>query len=80
MATKVGVSSATVQRVWSEHRLYPHRVRTFKLSKDPKFVEKLTDVIGLYLNPPADGPVVCADEKACASDYTPSVASTRTGG
>ena len=64
MATKVGVSSATVQRVWSEHRLYPHRVRTFKLSKDPKFVEKLTDVVGLYLNPPDKAAVLCVDEKS----------------
>jgi len=64
MATKVGVSSATVQRVWSEHRLYPHRVRTFKLSKDPEFVEKLTDVVGLYLNPPDKAAVLCVDEKS----------------
>ena len=64
MATKVGVSSATVQRVWSEHRLYPHRVRTFKLSKDPGFVEKLTDVVGLYLNRPDKAAVLCVDEKS----------------
>jgi transposase len=64
MAAKVGVSSATVQRVWSEHRLYPHRVRTFKVSKDPKFVEKLTDVVGLYLNPPDKAAVLCVDEKS----------------
>src|SRR3979411_1874877 len=64
MAAKVGVSSATVQRVWSEHRLYPHRVRTFKLSKDPRFVEKLTDVVGLYLNPPDKALVLCVDEKS----------------
>jgi transposase len=64
MATRVGVSSATVQRVWSEHRLYPHRVRTFKLSKDPRFVEKLTDVVGLYLNPPDKAAVLCVDEKS----------------
>src|SRR2546421_10851853 len=63
MAAKVGVSSATVQRVWSEHRLYPHRVRTFKVSKDPQFVEKLTDVVGLYLNPPDKAAVLCVDEK-----------------
>jgi len=64
MATKVGVSSATVKPLWSEHRLYPHRVRTFKLSKDPKFVEKLTDVVGLYLNPPDKAAVLCVDEKS----------------
>jgi transposase len=64
MAAKVGVSSATVQRVWSEHRLYPHRVRTFKLSKDPRFLEKLTDVVGLYLNPPDKAAVLCVDEKS----------------
>lgn len=63
MAKQVGVSSATVQRVWSEHRLYPHRVSTFKTSKDPQFVKKLTDVVGLYMNPPDNAAVLCLDEK-----------------
>ncbi len=63
MANKIGVSSATVQRVWSDHRIYPHRVSTFKVSKDPRFVEKLNDVVGLYLNPPDKAAVICVDEK-----------------
>jgi transposase len=63
MAAKVGVSSASVQRVWREHRIYPHRVSTFKVSKDPRFVEKLTDVVGLYMNPPDNAAVLCVDEK-----------------
>jgi len=52
MAKKVGVSPATVQRVWSARGLKPHLVKTFKLSNDPKFEEKLIDVVGLYLDPP----------------------------
>ena len=63
MAAQVGVSSASVQRVWREHRLYPHRVSTFKVSKDPQFLEKLTDVVGLYMNPPDNAAVLCIDEK-----------------
>ena len=50
MAKAQGVSAATVQRIWDAHGLKPHRVRTFKLSNDPRFSEKLTDVVGLYLN------------------------------
>ena len=52
MARHVGISSSTVQRIWSKNDLKPHVVRTFKLSNDPKFEEKFWDVIGLYLNPP----------------------------
>ena len=63
MATRVGVSSASVQRVWREHRIYPHRVSTFKVSTDPQFLEKLTDVVGLYMNPPDNAAVLCIDEK-----------------
>jgi len=63
MAKQVGVSPASVQRVWREHRLYPHRVSTFKVSKDPQFLEKLTDVVGLYMNPPDNAAVLCIDEK-----------------
>ncbi len=63
MAKQAGVSPASVQRVWREHRLYPHRVRTFKVPKDPQFVEKLTDVVGLYMNPPDNAAVLCIDEK-----------------
>ena len=52
MAAAAGVSKSTVQQVWSARGLKPHRVETFKLSDDPKFEEKLVDVVGLYLNPP----------------------------
>ena len=62
MAKAQGVSAATVQRIWDAHGLRPHRVRTFKLSNDPRFTEKLTDVVGLYLNPPERAIVLCVDE------------------
>jgi transposase len=64
MAKAQGVSPATVQRIWDAHGLKPHRVRTFKLSTDPRFSEKLTDVVGLYLNPPEKAIVLCVDEKS----------------
>ena len=63
MAARAGVSSATVQRIWSARGLQPHRVETFKLSNDPRFEEKLVDVVGLYLNPPEGAIVLCMDEK-----------------
>jgi len=61
MAKAQGVSKATVQRIWSAHGLQPHRTKRFKLSKDPR---KLTDVVGLYLNPPDKAVVLCVDEKS----------------
>lgn len=64
MARAQGVSAATVQRIWNAHGLQPHRVKTFKVSRDPRFVEKLTDVVGLYLNPPDKALVLCVDEKS----------------
>jgi transposase len=64
MAKAQGVSPATVQRIWDAHGLAPHRVRSFKLSTDPRFTEKLTDVVGLYLNPPEKALVLCVDEKS----------------
>ena len=64
MARAQGVSPATVQRIWDAHGLKPHQVKTFKLSNDPRFVEKLTDVVGLYLNPPERAVVLCVDEKS----------------
>ncbi len=64
MAKAQGVSSATVQRIWDAHNLKPWRVDTFKLSGDTRFVEKLTDVVGLYLNPPEKAIVLCVDEKS----------------
>jgi len=64
MAMAVGVSKATVQRVWRDSGLKPHLVKTFKVSNDPHFVEKLTDVVGLYLNPPDHALVFSCDEKS----------------
>ena len=64
MARAQGVSPATVQRIWDAHGLQPHRVKTFKLSTDKRFSEKLTDVVGLYLNPPDKAMVLCVDEKS----------------
>src|SRR3989304_4082300 len=64
MAKAQGVSHATVQRIWDAHGLQPHRVKTFKLSRDKRFVEKLTDVVGVYLNPPDKAVVLCVDEKS----------------
>jgi transposase len=64
MAKHVGVSSATVQRIWSDLGLRPHRIDTFKVSNDPLFEEKLIDVVGLYLNPPEQAIVLCMDEKS----------------
>lgn len=64
MADKQGVSKSTINRVWQSHGLQPHRTKQFKLSRDPKFLEKLTDVVGLYLNPPEKALVLCVDEKS----------------
>jgi len=64
MAKAQGVSNATVCRIWDAHGLQPHRVETFKLSRDKQFVEKLTDVVGVYLNPPDKAVVLCVDEKS----------------
>lgn len=64
MAAEQAVSKNTVQRLWQLHNLKPHLSRTFKLSRDPHFLEKLTDVLGLYLNPPQQALVLCVDEKS----------------
>jgi transposase len=64
MARAQRLSQATVQRIWKRHNLQPHRVETFKLSRDKHFTEKLTDVVGLYLNPPDKSLVLCVDEKS----------------
>ena len=64
MARAQGVSEATVRRIWHQHNLKPHLVKTFKLSRDKRFVEKLVDVVGLYLNPPDKSLVLCVDEKS----------------
>lgn len=64
LAKEAGVSKSTVQRIWRKHRLQPHRVETFKLSRDKQFVEKVKDVVGLYLNPPDRALVLSVDEKS----------------
>lgn len=64
MARAQGLSEATVRRIWQQHNLKPHLVKTFKLSRDKHFVEKLQDVVGLYLNPPDKSLVLCVDEKS----------------
>jgi len=64
MAKEKNVSKDTVNRLWQMHNLKPHLTQTFKLSRDPKFLEKLTDVVGLYLNPPQKALVLCLDEKS----------------
>jgi transposase len=64
MAQAQGLSRMAVQRIWKQHNLKPHLVRTFKISRDKQFVEKLHDVVGLYLNPPARSLVLCVDEKS----------------
>jgi transposase len=64
LAAELGTSASMVQRVWKANRLQPHRVKTFKVSNDPRFAEKLVDVVGLYLNPPEHAIVLCVDEKS----------------
>ena len=64
MARSQGLSEATIRRIWKQHNLKPHLVKTFKLSRDKHFVEKLQDVVGLNLNPPDKSLVLCVDEKS----------------
>jgi transposase len=64
MARAQGISEASVRRIWRQHNLKPHLIKTFKLSRDKRFVEKLIDVVGLYLNPPDKSLVLCVDEKS----------------
>lgn len=64
MAKATGISKSTVQRVWSAFGLQPHRQESFKLSTDPFFIEKLRDIVGLYLHPPEKAVVLCVDEKS----------------
>ena len=64
MAVNQGISKSTVSNLWISHNIKPHRTKSFKLSRDPKFLEKLTDVVGLYLNPPDQAMVLCVDEKS----------------
>jgi transposase len=64
MAKAVGISPSSVRRMWKGHGLQPHRVRTFKISNDPKFADKLKEVVGLYVDPPAHAVVLSIDEKS----------------
>jgi hypothetical protein len=64
MAAEMGISEATVRRIWHAHGLKPHLVQSFKISKDKHFVEKLEDIVGLYLNPLGHAIVTCVDEKS----------------
>jgi len=64
MSKEAGISAASVRRIWKRHGLKPHRVRSFKLSRDPKFIEKLEDIVGLYMNPPEHALVFSVDEKS----------------
>ena len=64
LAAEQGVSKSTINSIWQGHNLKPHLAKTFKLSRDARFLEKLTDVVGLYLNPPQQAMVLCVDEKS----------------
>jgi transposase len=64
MAKAAAISVSSVQRIWQAHGLHPHRVRRFKLSKDPEFVPKLREIVGLYVDPPAHAIVLSVDEKS----------------
>ncbi len=64
LATATGLSPTTVHRIWREHKLKPHQVRSFKFSKDPQLTEKIVDVVGLYMAPPKGALVLCVDEKS----------------
>lgn len=64
LAAKLGTNAMFVSRVWRDNGLEPHLVKSFKVSNDPDFEEKLADVVGLYLNPPHNAVVVCVDEKS----------------
>jgi hypothetical protein len=65
MAAEMGISPSSVGRIWAEAGLKPHLVRRFKISNDPQFEEKVTDIVGLYMSPPDKALVLCVDEKRC---------------
>src|SRR5438093_4597775 len=64
MATRCGLSQSTISRIWRAFGLQPHGTETFKLSRDPLFIDKVRDIVGLYLNPPEHALVLCVDEKS----------------
>src|SRR3546814_4661165 len=81
MAEAVGHAPSTIHRIWKAFGLQPHRSETFKLSSDPLFVEKVRDIVGLYLDPPDRAVVLCVDEKSQiqALDRTQPLLTMRTG-
>jgi transposase len=81
MARRVDLSPHTIMRIWHAFGLQPHRVETFKLSKDPQFIDKVRDIVGLYLDPPAHALVLCVDEKTQvqALDHTAPLLPLRPG-
>jgi hypothetical protein len=70
MAESKKVSKFSISNIWQNHNFKPHRVKTFKLSRDVRFLEKLTDVLGLYLNLPQRAIVLCVDERAKSRNWT----------
>jgi hypothetical protein len=64
MATETGLSKSTIVRIWKAFGLKPHQLESFKLSNDPHFIDKVRDVVGLYLDPPEKAVVLCVDEKS----------------
>ena len=64
MAKHIGLSHSTIGRVWRAFGLQPHRSESFRLSQDPQLVEKVRDIVGLYMNPPDNAVVLCVDEKS----------------
>ena len=81
MAEKIGMSTSTVSRIWRIFELKPHRIETFKLSKDPRFIEKVRDIVGLYMSPPERAVVLCVDEKSQIQvlDHIEPILSLRSG-
>jgi hypothetical protein len=69
MAKASGISVSAVQRIWRAHGLRPHKVEQFKLSTDPRFIDKLRDVVGLYVDPPAHAIVLSIDEKRSHGEW-----------
>jgi transposase len=81
LADTLGIDKSMVQRVWHSSGLKPHLYKTFKVSRDKRFVEKVIDVVGLYLNPPEHALVLCADEKPATASTAPCARPTaRTSG
>ncbi|WP_238356282.1 IS630 family transposase [Kribbella italica] len=77
MATRTGLSKTTIGKIWKDFGLKPHKADHFKLSTDPLFIDKLYDVMGLYLNPPEAAVVLCVDELCKASHNSPDVKPTK---